>query len=347
MMLTAAFSVLNVLLLLMPALAVAQVEGSAVKVLPVTAEQTATGVRLKIEGSGPLSATVFQLAEPRRLIVDIVDADINSAGVAEVYEDAVTGVNGITAFRTTQYGPEAGSIGRLEFSLSEGFTHSSTRDGNVVLVELVRTAGQPVGERSGEDAVVLPAGKEQPDSKPYKAKPKWTGYSFIDISIYNFDAVDIPSTKATVYGLSVVGGFRIGEIVSFEGSVNWFPFMLPPIPVPLPFPLLWLPSEGGFYLNLAGGMRFNLVKYSSHDTVPWVSAWSVGHAVLSDFSVNGNGVTYGIGVDIKGKKDRTTQLALRIHNFDGDLEIYEGDYSFEYGRQKIRAVELVIGFTTK
>lgn len=125
-------------------LSAATVTAPTVRVLPVTAEETAYGARLRIEGSQSLDYTVFQLAGPRRLVVDVRDADLSSAGVAEVYENALTSVEGIAGFRTTQYGPEAGSISRLEFLLSEKFVHSSFREGNTVIVELVRPGGGEV-----------------------------------------------------------------------------------------------------------------------------------------------------------------------------------------------------------
>jgi hypothetical protein len=114
-------------------LAAAPVKESTASLLSVTVEETALGVRLRVEGSPPLSTAVFQLAGPRRLIVDVTDGD-----VTKLDENALNQVRGIEGFRTIQYHMEEGSIGRLEFLLSEKFVHSSSQEGNFIIVDLVR-----------------------------------------------------------------------------------------------------------------------------------------------------------------------------------------------------------------
>ncbi len=328
------------------------------RVLTVTAGQTPEGVRLRIEGSRILAYSLFTLAGPRRLIVDLPDTDVTGVDAG-----AMTGVEGLVGFRTIQYGGEADHLGRLEFTLSGKQTHISFREGNYVVVDLVQsgngaealeTQGYPedTAESVTPKSQGSPGIEEEPSPMPLEEKeeetprrhsprPKVETYSSADISLINFEARGISNASAMGYGVMFMGGIRLGEIVSLEGALNWYPIEV------IPLPLVWLPSEDGFYLNLAGGMRFNLVKYSSHNTVPWVSVWSTGHAVLGDFSTGGNGLTYGIGLDWEKKHGGRMQAAIRIHNFEGNLEIYEKYFSTDYGRTDIQAIELNLSISTK
>ena len=182
---------------------------------------------------------------------------------------------------------------------------------------LIREEGQP-------DEPELPSGK--------------AGYWSLDLSVTNFKTGGILDAEATAYGLVFVGGYRFGEFFSLEGALNWLP--LADYTFLLPIPMQWLPAENGVYLNLAGGMRLNLVEDSSHNTVPWVSLWYTGHALLGDFEVAGVGFTYGAGIEWKKKNGKKGRLALRLHTFDGDLEIKERNFNIEYGPTDIRAIEL-------
>jgi hypothetical protein len=271
--------------------------------------------------------------------VDIADADLSRGGAAGENWSGVHSVAGIDRFQTITYDLEEGMIGRLEFYLSGKFETSSYREGNVVFVEMTR-----VKTPTSETGLSTPVIEQRPERVGNASKPSWTTYGLLDISIMNFKAEGVPDGSARAFGLMMVGGVRIGEYFSFEGGLNWFPIGAE---IPLPVPLMWMPSDGGIYLNVVGGVRLNLVQYSTNKTVPLVSAWSVGHAVISDFSVGGSGTTYGIGVDIKGDDGKVTQLALRFHRFDGDLTIYDDYWDFDYPDQEIKAVELVIGFGKK
>ncbi len=352
------------------------------RVLTVTAGQTPEGVRLRIEGSRILAYSLFTLAGPRRLIVDLPDTDVTGVDAG-----AMTGVEGLVGFRTIQYGGEADHLGRLEFTLSGKQTHISFREGNYGVEEALEVDGLEGNDtffvmstrdvvvdlvQSGNGAEALetqgypedtaesvtpksqgsPGIEEEPSPMPLEEKeeetprrhsprPKVETYSSADISLINFEARGISNASAMGYGVMFMGGIRLGEIVSLEGALNWYPIEV------IPLPLVWLPSEDGFYLNLAGGMRFNLVKYSSHNTVPWVSVWSTGHAVLGDFSTGGNGLTYGIGLDWEKKHGGRMQAAIRIHNFEGNLEIYEKYFSTDYGRTDIQAIELNLSISAK
>jgi hypothetical protein len=321
------------------------VASATLEIFSVTVDKTSYGARIRIEGTHPMDYAVFQLAGPRRLIVDVRDADVSRAETPEVYEHITSGVESISGFKIIDYELEDGSIGRLQFLLTEPFSTSSYQEGSVIFVELTRVEDPASADRGASTS--LPEVEEYRKERVEEEKPpaQWSSYSTLNISIMNFDAPDVPWASATAFGAMVVGGYRIGEIVSFEAGVNWLP--IGDSSLVLPIPMMWMPADNGLYLNLAGGMRFNLVRYSDHDAVPWINVWRVGHAVVSDFSVAGSGWTWGIGCDFKKGGGKITQIALRVHQFKGDLTIYEGDWDFDYGKQDIRAVELVIGFSTK
>jgi len=169
-------------------------------------------------------------------------------------------------------------------------------------------------------------------------------YSCVELSFINFDAGGIPNGSAYALGLNLKGGVRLTEIISLEGGINWLP-LVPELLIPLP--LSWMPQDNGLYLNMGAGLRFNLVRHDSNRTVPWVSVWRVGHAVLSDFSVAGVGTSYGLGVESKTDSGKSWQISMIFHEFTGDLEIYDGDYSREYKDADIRAVELNIAVSMK
>jgi hypothetical protein len=195
------------------------------------------------------------------------------------------------------------------------------------------------------NSTVLAGAKEENDttrSSSYSRKAET--YNHVELSFINFDAVNVRDASAQALGVNLKGGVRLTEIVSLEGGINWLP-LIPELLIPLP--LSWMPSENGIYLNLGAGLRFNLVRYHSHRTVPWVSVWRVGHAVLSDFSVAGVGTSYGLGVESKTDSGKSWQISMIFHEFTGDLEIYDGDYSREYKDADIRAVELNIAVSMK
>jgi len=187
--------------------------------------------------------------------------------------------------------------------------------------------------------------KKPESSKAYKTTSwKTEKYSCLELSFINFDAKGVPNGSAHALGLNLKGGIRLSEIVSLEAGINWLP-LVPELIIPLP--LSWMPNDDGVYLNLGGGLRFNLVRYHSNRTVPWISVWRVGHAVLSDFSVGGGGTSYSIGVEGRTDNGRKWQVSITQHRFTGNLEIHEDYYSFEYNETDIRAVELNIAVSMK
>ena len=178
---------------------------------------------------------------------------------------------------------------------------------------------------------------EEVRPKPAGEKRFYTG---LDLSYINFEARNDAGPEAAAYGLMLVAGYRLNDYLSVEGGANWLPLADPGII--LPIPLMWAPAEKGFYANLAGGMRLNLTRYSSNRVVPWLSLWYTGHYVISDYSVNGSGPTYGAGLEWKTKKGKKRQIAVRIHDFNGALEVVDRNGNMEYGRTDIRAVEVAL-----
>lgn len=193
--------------------------------------------------------------------------------------------------------------------------------------ESSRETGSTAGTIRADDARPLPAAGNK-------------GYGSLDLSYINFEARNAAGPEAAAYGLIGVAGYRLSNYLSIEGAVNWLPLADPAVFFPIP--LMWTPAEKGFYVNLAGGMRLNLAAYDSHRVIPWVSLWYTGHYVISDYSVNGSGLTYGAGLEWKTEKGKRRQLSLRIHEFDGDLEVKESIGNIDYGRTDIRAVEVAV-----
>ena len=201
----------------------------------------------------------------------------------------------------------------------------------------------PVLAYSGEAAS---GAKEETDTaeKTFRHRQKPETYGRVAISIVNFRADGVPEGSAHALGLNLKGGVRLTEVVNLEGGLNWI--LVPDFP--LPIPLSWMPGDNGFYMNLGAGLRFNLVRYHENRTVPWISIWRVGHGVFSDFSVGGSGTSYGLGVEGQTEAGKKWQLSLTIHEFTGNLEIYdERDYSYEYRDTDIKAVELNISVSMK
>lgn len=214
----------------------------------------------------------------------------------------------------------------------------------LVLVGILLLAGSAAAESASDaasevvppqDTTLQPAPQEV--VQPAAAVEK-RGYSGLDLSFINFEAEDISGADAAAYGLVFVGGYRFGEYFSLEGAINFLP--LADSYFLLPIPMMWAPAEDGIYLNLATGMRLNIVEQSSHNVIPWVSLWYTGHALLGDFDVAGVGFTYGAGLEWKKKNGKRGRLSVRLHNFDGDLEIEKRNVTTEYGRTDVKAIEV-------
>jgi hypothetical protein len=164
-------------------------------------------------------------------------------------------------------------------------------------------------------------------------------YSSLDLSLVNFRSEDVPGGSVNALGLALTGGWQLTGIVSLEGGINWIP---PGTPFPLPVPLGWMTDKKGIYLNAGAGLRFNLADPRYHATVPWVSVWRMGHAILGDYSTGGKGNTLSAGLEGWTSEGRNWQLAVRFHNFTGDLKIYDGPQTQEYRNTRFRALEVLI-----
>ncbi len=154
------------------------VEKAAVaRILSVTGEDLPDRVRLTIDGSAPLTYTVFRLSEPLRLIVDLADTDVTQLG-----DKIDVSLGNVTSVVPEQFDEEAGRIGRLEIGLSELWDYETSRIDNRIIIDFMKpvTVSEPEIAPAQAAVAVTP---EEPVESPSTGMPQSGAPEVVELTV--------------------------------------------------------------------------------------------------------------------------------------------------------------------
>ncbi|HVP62550.1 MAG TPA: type IV pilus secretin PilQ [Myxococcaceae bacterium] len=97
----------------------------------VRLESTPSGARVVVTGSRPPIFTVFRLAGPDRLVIDVTSADAAAIRGAREGQGPVAGIN------VSQFTDSTSSVGRVLVTLREAKSYDVKADGNLLLISVV------------------------------------------------------------------------------------------------------------------------------------------------------------------------------------------------------------------
>ncbi len=154
------------------------VEKAAVaRVLSVTGEDLPDRVRLTIDGSAPLTYTVFRLSEPLRLIVDLADTDVTQLG-----DKIDVSLGNVTSVVPEQFDEEAGRIGRLEIGLSELWGYETSRVDNQIIIDFIKPVAVSEPEIAPAQAAVAVT-PEEPVESPSTGMPQSGAPEVVELAV--------------------------------------------------------------------------------------------------------------------------------------------------------------------
>ena len=125
----------------------------------VRLEATATGARVTVTGSRPPIFTVFRLAGPDRLVIDLTSADASAIRGAREGQGPIAGLN------VSQFTDSTSSVGRLLVTLREVKSYDVKADGNTLLISVIGEGSAP-GAVASAVAQALPASPTLPPAPP-------------------------------------------------------------------------------------------------------------------------------------------------------------------------------------
>ena len=97
----------------------------------VRLEPTASGARVVVTGSRPPVFTVFRLAGPDRLVVDVASADASAVRGARDGQGPIGGIN------VSQFTDSTASVGRVLVTLRAVKSYDVKADGNQLLISVL------------------------------------------------------------------------------------------------------------------------------------------------------------------------------------------------------------------
>jgi len=119
----------------------------------VRLEATPTGARVVVTGSRAPIFTVFRLAGPDRLVIDVTSADASAIRGAREGQGPIAGIN------VSQFTDSTSSVGRVLVALRETKSYDVKADGNLLLISVV-------GEGAGPAPVAqAPAAQAKPPAQ--------------------------------------------------------------------------------------------------------------------------------------------------------------------------------------
>jgi type IV pilus assembly protein PilQ len=154
----------------------------------ITGVELSAGGKLAIHGTGKPSFTVFKLADPPRLVVDLAGADITSvASPLELHQGGVVGVT------TAQFDEAGVHVARVVIALAGDVRYDAVAAGNDLLVQV----GEPAPDAPAPRAADRALAKAAPAPAAAPADPNLVSTSE--------DAIDVAHPARRFSSVSVEG----------------------------------------------------------------------------------------------------------------------------------------------
>src|SRR5256714_4956566 len=146
------------------------------------------GPRVLVHGSASPDFTVFKLADPARLVVDLASADVTKATApAAVHKDGIAGVS------VAQFDEGESRVGRVVVALEGDAKYEAVARGNDLVLTIAKAvpAARPAAEPAPAPAEPRPPAPETP-SDP-------------NVVVTREDSVEVPSPARKLRAISVAG----------------------------------------------------------------------------------------------------------------------------------------------
>src|SRR5678815_2458699 len=134
----------------------------------VRLEATPTGARVVVTGSRAPIFTVFRLAGPDRLVIDVTSADASAIRGARDGQGPISGIN------VSQFTDSTSSVGRVLITLREAKSYDVKADGNLLLISVLGEAASPAplaAAPASPSKAAAPAAVPSPSAAPAAAAP--------------------------------------------------------------------------------------------------------------------------------------------------------------------------------
>jgi type IV pilus assembly protein PilQ len=177
----------------------------------ITGVELSAGGKIAIHGTGKPSFTVFKLADPPRLVVDLAGADISA--IASPLELRRGGVLGVT---TAQFDEAGIQVARVVIALAGDVRYDAVAAGNDLVVEVGEPVPQAPRSRSTDVALAKAApAAATPSPAAAPADPNVVSTSE--------DAIDVAHPARRLSSISVEGeGSRAVVRVRTDGEIAHF-----------------------------------------------------------------------------------------------------------------------------
>jgi len=124
----------------------------------VRLEATATGARVVVTGSRPPIFTVFRLAGPDRLVIDVTSADASAIRGSREGQGPIGGIN------VSQFTDSTASVGRVLVTLRAAKSYDVKADGNELLITVLGEGSTSAPVASAEPPARAPAAPATPSA---------------------------------------------------------------------------------------------------------------------------------------------------------------------------------------
>ncbi len=174
----------------------------------ITGVELSAGGKLAIHGTGKPSFTVFKLADPPRLVVDLAGADITSvASPLELHQGGVVGVT------TAQFDEASVHVARVVIALAGDVRYDAVAAGNDLLVQV----GEPAPAPRAADPVLAKAAPAPAAPAPAAAPADPNLVSTSE------DAIDVAHPARRLSSVSVEGEGSAAVVrVRTDGEIGHF-----------------------------------------------------------------------------------------------------------------------------
>ena len=216
----------------------------------ITGVELSTGGKLAIHGTGKPSFTVFKLADPPRLVVDLAGADITA--VASPLELRQGGVLGVT---TAQFDEAGVHVARVVIALAGDVRYDAVAAGNDLIVQVGEPASAPAPRSTDRALAKAAPAPAAPSPAAAPADPNLVSTSE--------DAIDVAHPARRLSSVSVEGEGSAAVVrVRTDGEIAHFTLIELKEPGRLAFDLHGVSARAQ---KAAGAGPVGSVRVAKHD----------------------------------------------------------------------------------
>ncbi|HET9037698.1 MAG TPA: AMIN domain-containing protein, partial [Myxococcaceae bacterium] len=176
-------------------------------------EGTPTGARVVVIGSRAPIFTVFRLAGPDRLVIDVTSADATAIRGARDGQGPVAGIN------VSQFTDSTSSVGRVLVTLREAKSYDVKADGNLLLISVLGEGTRPAAVAQAPAAPPKPAAQATSPAPAAAVAPVAAATSSTDVVTVARENRPVKSPARRLTAVRAQGNVLQ---LSFDGEVRGY-----------------------------------------------------------------------------------------------------------------------------